>query len=718
MNENKMVQDKAEFFNSSNKVKPHHLERLAIVYIRQSSIQQVTNNIESTQLQYNLKYRAQNLGWSNQRVIIIDEDLGRSASTVEGRSGFQRLVAEVGLNHVGIIFGIDMSRLARSCKDWHQLLEICAMFRTLISDLDGIYDPSDYNDRLLLGLKGTMSEAELHLIKQRLYQGKLNKAKRGKLMHNLPIGYIRKINGEVGLDPDEQVQTVVRLIFDRFSQYGTINGVLQYLSANKIDVGMRLHSGIEKGDLVWRRPNRITLSNLLHHPIYAGAYSYGRRQIDPKCKKPGRRNTGKVVMNQQNWLVLIKEHFPSYISWEQYMANQRQLQSNQNRAEELGTIRQGSSILSGLVVCARCKQKMSVRYSSTDNRLSYVCSRLYMNYGKEICQNLSGQVLNDYVVEQLLKVLEPTSLELSLQAAENLEYERQELEKIFEQKLERASYQAQLAARAYKLVEPENRLVARQLEKEWEESLILCKEIQEQYQRFKTEKGKILSQEQKEEIKDLANCIPKIWHSDSTSNLDRKTIVRQLIEKVEVNVIGESEKVNVIIYWQGNSQTQSIIIRPVATWQQLSQFNELEQKLQQLAKEKLTSKEIAQILNKEGFTPPKRTKYFTKEIVRQLLVRLNLTSTHRAKEYCKHKLQENEWWLPQLAQFLTMPSVTLFKWIYQNRVKARQLGGSQGRWIIWADEQELIRLKNLRDLPKGHWARKHWFAATNINKEL
>lgn len=717
MSENKTVQEKTVSFSSSNKIKHHHLERLAIVYIRQSSIQQVSNNIESTQLQYNLKYRAENLGWSKQRVITIDEDLGRSASTVEGRSGFQRLVAEVGLNHVGIIFGIEMSRLARSCKDWHQLLEICAMFRTLISDLDGVYDPSDYNDRLLLGLKGTMSEAELHLIKQRLYQGKLNKAKRGKLLHNLPIGYIRRPNGEVGLDPDEQVQRVVKLIFEKFSQYGTINAVLQYLSANNVEIGIHLNSGIEKGDLVWRRPNRMTLRDLLHHPIYAGAYSYGRRQIDPRCKKAGRPSTGKVVMKQGDWLVLIKDHFPAYISWEQYMANQKQLESNQNRAQALGAIRPGSSILSGLVVCGRCKQKMSVRYSSTDNRLSYVCSRLYMNYGKEICQSLSGQVLNDYVVEQLLKVLEPASLELSLQAAENLELERQELEKIFEQKLERASYQAQRAGRAYKLVEPENRLVARQLEKEWEEALILCKEIQEQYERFKNEKCKVLSQEQKEEIKELTNSIPKIWHSSSTSNLDKKAIVRQLIEKVEVNVMAESEKVKVIIYWQENSQTQSTIIRPVAKFQQMSQFNELKLRLQQLVKENCSSKEIAELINKEGFRPPKRTKYFTKEMVRKLLVDLSLTSSHRAKEYCKDKLQENEWWLPELAKELTMPHVTLFNWIYKGRVKARQLDGSKGLWVIWADEQELIRLKNLRSLPKGHWARKHWFAATNINKE-
>src|ERR1051326_5839091 len=403
INEGKTVLIKPTF---STKIQSHHLERLAIVYIRQSSLQQVNHHGESTQLQYGLRERAEQLGWTSARVLLIDEDLGRSGTNVEGRPGFQHLVAEVGLNHVGIILGIEMSRLARSCKDWHQLLEICALFGTLIADLDGIYDPSDYNDRLLLGLKGTMSEAELHVIKQRLYQGKLNKAKRGEIIHTLPIGYIRRPNGEVCLDPDEQAQSVVRLIFQKFAEYSTINGVLQYLVAHKIQIGVRLRSGPDCGELVWRRPNRMTLSNLLHHPLYAGAYTFGRRQIDPKRKQAARPATGRVVMPPEKWLVLIKDHFPSYISWEQYMSNQQQLTANQNRANELGIIRHGQSILAGLEVCARCRRRMSVSYNGSANRLVYACTRPYIDYGGKSCQHLAGNALNKFVSEQVLKALQ------------------------------------------------------------------------------------------------------------------------------------------------------------------------------------------------------------------------------------------------------------------------------------------------------------------------
>ena len=260
----------------SEKIQPHHLERLAVVYVRQSTLQQVLDHQESTRLQYGLVHRAEAFGWSCERVLTIDDDLGKSGSSVEGRVGFQRLVTEVGLNHVGLILGVEMSRLARSSKDWHQLLEICALFGTLIADLDGVYDPAQYNDRLLLGLKGTMSEAELHILKQRMVQGKRNKAQRGELGFHVPIGYIRRPSSEIRFDPDEQVQQVVKLIFRKFEELGTLNAVLRYLVSHQIQVGVRVMSGLSKGDLEWRRPNRTTLQNLLKNPVYAGAYAYGR----------------------------------------------------------------------------------------------------------------------------------------------------------------------------------------------------------------------------------------------------------------------------------------------------------------------------------------------------------------------------------------------------------------------------------------------------------
>jgi DNA invertase Pin-like site-specific DNA recombinase len=283
----------------TEKILPQHLERLAVVYVRQSTMQQVLEHQESTRLQYGLVRRAVAWGWSEARVLVIDDDLGRSGTSAEGRHGFQRLVAEVGLDHIGLILGVEMSRLARSSKDWHQLLEICALFGTLIADLDGIYDPSQYNDRLLLGLKGTMSEAELHLLKQRMYQGTLQKARRGALRFALPIGYVYNLAGEVVYDPDEQVQHVVRLIFRKFAELGTLHALLRYLRQHNITVGVRLREGPAKGTLEWRRPNRMTLQNLLKHPLYAGAYAYGRRQVDARKKHPGRPSTGRVTRPRQ-----------------------------------------------------------------------------------------------------------------------------------------------------------------------------------------------------------------------------------------------------------------------------------------------------------------------------------------------------------------------------------------------------------------------------------
>ncbi|MEW6734711.1 MAG: recombinase family protein [Acidobacteriota bacterium] len=704
-------------FLPSSKIAPHHWERLAVVYIRQSSIQQVNNNVESTQLQYGLQNKAQQLGWSKERVLIIDEDLGRSGTSIEARPGFQRLVTEVGLNHVGIIIGIEMSRLARSCKDWHQLLEICALFGTLIADMDGIYDPSLYNDRLLLGLKGTMSEAELHIIKQRLYQGKLNKARRGEIIHILPIGYIRRPNGEVCLDPDEQVQSTVRLIFQKFSEYGTINGVLQYLAAHHIQIGVRLHSGPEKGDLVWRRANRMTLSNMLHHPIYAGAYTFGRRQIDPKGKQAGRSATGRVVMPPEKWLVLIKDQFPSYISWEQYLLNQKRLESNQNRASQLGAIRHGPSILTGLVICSFCKRRMGVKYpGNSNNKITYMCTRPYSDYGEKSCQRLSGEVLNEFVSEQVLKALEPASLELSLRAAQALEKQRRQLEQLFEQRLDRARYEAERAARQYRLVEPENRLVARQLEKEWEEKLKAHKALEEEYNRYLSEQPKILSVQEQEEIRSLAHSIPALWSSVDTTDAERKAIVRHLVEKIEVEIIGNSEQVQVIIYWKGSRKSEHKIIRPVSSWEKMSQYDKLRDHLKQLVKEGLTSRQIAEQLNKEGWKPPKRRVRFGDQGVRELLVKMGVSRVHRSKRYCEYKLKKNEWWIPELAKHLGMPRVTLHHWVYRGWVKARQLDGLQGRWIVWADNKELKRLKQLHDLPQGHWSRKHFFEGKEQNR--
>ena len=690
----------------SEKIQAQHLERLAVVYIRQSTLQQVSEHQESTRIQYGLVGRAEALGWRPERVLVIDDDLGKSGSSTEGRLGFQRLVTEVGLNHVGLILGVEMSRLARSSKDWHQLLEICALFGALIADLDGVYDPSQYNDRLLLGLKGTMSEAELHILKQRMIQGKRNKAQRGALGFNVPIGYVRRPSGEVRFDPDEQVQQVVRLIFRKFEELGTLHAVLRYLVGHQVQIGVRVSSGPNKGDLEWRRPNRVTLQFLLKNPAYAGAYAYGRRQIDPRKKKAGRPHTGKVVKSPEEWLVLIKDHHPAYISWEQYQQNIAQLKSNQTRSNELGHPRQGISLLSGLVVCGRCGCRMALQYHQGQALHRYVCCSEVVNYGGKLCQCLSGACLDEYIAEQVLRVLEPAALELSLAATKHLEKDRSELDKLWRQRLERASFEAERAGRHYHLVEPENRLVARHLAQEWETKLQTQQHLQEEYERFCHQQPKQLSSQEQNAIRQLAKDLPALWNAETTTNAQRKEIVRQVIQKITVTVEGESEQVQVIIEWSGGSVCQAQIIRPVAKWTQLSYYPQLCQRLEQLAQAQLTTDEIIDHLHQEGFHPPKRSKTFNRQIVRTLMRRLGLETRQSSKT--RGSLAENEWWLPDLAIALEMPTPTLYCWVKRGWVKARQLPEPPKHWIIWADEAELERLRTHRQHPAGKILRQLW----------
>src|SRR6202162_1523832 len=342
------------------KITREHQQRLAIIYIRQSTPQQVERNRESTKLQYALVDRAFHFGWARETIVTIDDDLGRSGSTVEGRLGFQRLVAEVGLGHVGLVLGIEMSRLARSCRDWHQLLEICALFDTLIADVDGVYDPANYNDRLLLGLKGTMSEAELHILQARMLAGRNAKARRGDLGKPLPMGYLRRPSGEVALDPDEQAQGVIRLAFDLFQRVRTVSGVLRYLVENDIKMPVRASGGPRKGELEWRRPSRPSLGDLFSNPIYAGVYVYGVRPIDRRRHKPGRPGSGRRPPRLEVAESFLPDRMPTYIRWDQFQRNQEQIRSN--RTSQLGPARSGAALLSGLIVCGQCGLRMTASY--------------------------------------------------------------------------------------------------------------------------------------------------------------------------------------------------------------------------------------------------------------------------------------------------------------------------------------------------------------------
>src|SRR4051794_19455959 len=577
----------------SPKIKHWHLDRIAIVYIRQSTPQQVIEHKESTKRQYGLVDRAVALGWPADRVTVIDEDQGLSGAHAEGRLGFQRTLAEVALDHVGLILGLEVSRLARCCKDWHHLLELCARFRTLLADADGLYDPTDYNDRLLLGLKGTMSEAELHILKERMYQGKLNKARRGDLYGLPPIGYVRIAGGPPTLDPDEQAQTVVRLIFDQFDRQGTLHGLLRYLVHHGIRLPVRPHFGPQRGQLEWHRPNRETLQNLLHHPIYAGYYRHGHRALDPRRQVPGRPGTGRTNNKPEDCPVLLEGRCPAYITPERFWANQARLAANRARAEAAGAVRQGPSLLGGLLVCSRCGQRLMVSYNGRESRLRYQCARAAIDYAAPLCQGLAGRLLDDLVATQVLAALEPAALELSLAAADDLQQERARLHRVRQQELERARYEADRARRQYDAVEPENRLVARELERRWEEALKEQRRLEEEYARFCRSQPSGLSTAEREQIRSLAQDLPALWQAPGTTAADRQRIVRLLIEEVVVAVQGDSERVEVAIRWAGGCWSRHELVRPVRRYEQLADYGRLLTRIDELRKTGLTLAQVA-----------------------------------------------------------------------------------------------------------------------------
>ena len=696
-----MNQQSSILRNASGKIQGHHHDRLAIIYIRQSTLQQVEKHSESTKLQYALVDKAYELGWPTHRVLVIDDDLGRSGAYAEGRPGFQRLVAEVGLDHVGIVLGIEVSRLARSCKDWYQLLEVCALFKTLIGDADGIYDPSSYNDRLLLGLKGTMSEAELHVLKQRMVEGKKAKARRGELRMLLPMGYAQRPSGEVIKDPDEQAQTTITLVFDLFERYATINAVLRYLVKHTIQMPYREQTGLQKGDLVWRRPNRPTLNNLLHNPMYAGAYVYGRRPIDPRKKKPGRRSTGRVVVKSADWLVLIKDKIPAYITWEQFERNQRQIIAN-NTMYGIGAPREGVALLSGLIICGHCGLRMASSYQGSKNRKNkfrYHCSRIQSDYAGPRCQSLVGDQLDILVANQILEALKPEALEISLQVAEDIERERQDLLAHWDKQLERARYEVERAYRQYNSAGPENRLVVRTLEKKWEEALIAEDKLKQEYAEFVATQGGGLSAQEREEIRKLALDIPSLWSAETSTTQERKEIIRLLIEKVIVKVEDKTEKAFVEIHWVGGHSTYVHYSRPVGKFEQLSYYENLKSRVEELRMNNKKIEDIAVILNQEGWKPAKK-EYFNRGMVGILLNRKGVQSNKKTRSSQINKMP-HEWTMLELSQKTNIPKATLYKWLCEGVLNGRKCETShQGVWLIMADEKEIMRLLELRNQPK------------------
>jgi len=589
---------------NSSKIRPDHLDRQALVYIRQSTLFQVHENTASTARQYDLKQRALDLGWTKVSITIIDQDQGCSGATAVGRDGFQFLIAQVGLGKVGAVLSLEASRLARSCGDWYRLLEICALTDTLVIDEDGIYDPSQYADRLLLGILGAMSEAELHWLRNRLLGGKLTRAEQGELRMRPPAGLVFDEARQMVLDPDEEVQQAVRLLFSLFEQTGSALAVVKHFGEHRLLFPDRLWGKVRHGELLWKPLQHGRVLDVLHNPRYAGAYVYGRTKTRtrtlpneaPRVKGRTRR------VELADWPIVRHNAHPGYIDWEQFLRNQQRLDDNctSRGNDRRGAVREGHALLQGLVLCGQCGRRMTVRYTRNGTTPSYECNQVHKQQGGRTCQVVRGDGVDAAISRLLLEALQPAQLEVSLATLEQVENQARQVERQWQLRLERAGYEADLARRRFLAVDPENRLVARNLEKDWNEKLAVVEQLKREQAALPAWALPRLTAEERQRILDLAEDLPALWHAATTTPTERKQLLRLLIK--DVTLTKGAPTIAVAVRWQTEACTILEVARPRQSCDVRRTDPLAVDRIGVLAASH-TDEQIADILNKEGFTP-------------------------------------------------------------------------------------------------------------------
>jgi DNA invertase Pin-like site-specific DNA recombinase len=540
------------------------------VYVRQSTNFQVVHHRESTERQYNLRQRAIDLGWPAPAVDVVDEDQGQSAASAEHRTGFQRLVSEIGLGRVGIVLMLEASRVARSCSDWHRLIEICSVTRTLIADEAGVYDPREPNDRLLLGVKGTLSEAELFTLRTRLYEGRWNKARKGQLGRSLPTGYIKDTDGKWVKDPDVQVQERLTYIFGLFRKLGVARQVLCTLRQEKLKIPARIWGGPRHGQLDWKQPTLGAVMRILRNPSYSGTYVYGQWGYD--CSRRYAK-TGKArprLRDRSEWTVSIAGHHEGYLSWEEFLENDRHLRQNWFRGVTRGAPREGHALLQGIVWCGRCGSKMHVNsYSARDvRRPGYLCTAAYSNEGaSKTCQCMSAGPIDDTVVAVFLDSMAPAQLEIGLKVISQLQEEKRAMRRQWELQLKQARYEAELAQRQYDAVDPDNRLVAQTLEKRWNEKLEVLHKLEMVFSKAQAQANFTVTAAEEMRIRSLAQDLPRLWNARTTTDRERKQLLRYAISEVQLDGVEEQGKIQIRITWRSGAVTVHKIARlPIGSW--------------------------------------------------------------------------------------------------------------------------------------------------------
>ena len=625
---------------SSPKVTASHLDRKAYLYVRQSTPRQVLENTESTKRQYALRQRAVALGWPEARVVVIDSDQGISGASAADREGFQKLVAEVSMEQVGVVMGLEVSRFARNSTDWHRLLEIWAFTRTLILDEDGIYDPTDLNDRLLLGLKGTMSEVELHVIHARLRGGILNMARRGEFPSKLPVGFAYDERNQVRFHPDRQVQDTIRLFFETFRRVGTAHGSVRHFRDQNIP--------FPRGELKWAGHQEITWSaltlstalDILHNPRYTGAYCFGRRRVSKGLN--GVRVSRDLPTEE--WISLVRDAHEGYIGWEEFEANARRLRNNRDVPADncrATLAREGSGLLQGMVVCGWCGKRMKTCYHKQGNtKACYVCRNDDPSQPTLVCQSMVGTGIDEAVGVLVVETVTPLSLEVSLAVQDELVARAEEVDRLRRRQVERFEYEADLARRRFMRVDPENRLVAETLEAEWNNKLTALAEAEEAYEHQRIKDGLALDAQQRSEVMALATDFPRLWNGPATPMRERKRMLRLLIE--DVTLLRKDGQITIHIRFKGGDTRTIVIPAPLPFWESNVTKPEVLEEIDRLLQEHHED-EVAIMLNERGFKSSSG-KPFSASMVKGACQR------HKIKTYRQRLLDEGMLTLKEIAE--------------------------------------------------------------------
>jgi len=594
----------------TGKINNEHLSRQALVYIRQSSAHQIRDNRESGERQYALVERAVSLGWPRRSIKTVDQDHGSSATTAVHRDGFKGILADTGTGQVGIVLALETSRLARSSADWQRLVEICVITRTVLADEGTVYDPRDPNDRLLLGVKGTIAEAELFTLRSRLHEGRWSKARRGELTRSLPVGYVYDENHRILKDPDRKVRSRLDYLFDQFAQLRVARKVLLHFHDRRLKIPAKVWGGPRHGQIVWKAADYPSIVRILHNPTYAGAYVYGQSEYDSYDRSPKTGRAKARVRPMEDWPVCQQEHIPHYISWDQFLENRRMLRSNGYQPENPGAPRKGSALLQGIVYCGHCGAKMGIQHYSTKEKRSpsYACLRAYNHEGKAACQCITARVVDQAVIELFLDAVTPAKVDIAVRALSRLERDQAAAKKEWQLEIQQAEYQVELARRRYEAVDPANRMVAAELEAQWEGALKDLEQHQRTYKQFQQKQSGETGTKDHEMIKRLSGDLKSVWEASTTTMEQRKALLRILIKRVHLDAVTETGKVRIDVEWHTGAHTGTTIDRPlVGVWAPRTSEAAV-QRIRELL-DTSSREEIAATLNDEGFQSAKGRRF-------------------------------------------------------------------------------------------------------------